>query len=80
MTFKNVLEELHRTSRLIALPSPLCSAAVTRVLTPLCGSPTGGFCLHGLAELSREDCGISGTQPLLGRQQGEMGLHFQVDQ
>lgn len=40
----------------------------------------GGFCLHSVAKFSRANRRLSGTQPLLGRQQGALGLHLQVDQ
>lgn len=42
--------------------------------------PAGGFCLHRLAKFPWEDRGLPGSEPFLGRQQGAVGLHLQVDQ
>lgn len=40
----------------------------------------GGLCLHGVAEFPRPHCRLPSPEPLLGQQQGAVGLHFQMDQ
>lgn len=40
----------------------------------------GGLRLHRVAEFSRANRRLSRSQPLLGQQQGALGLHLQMDQ
>lgn len=40
----------------------------------------GGLCPHSVAEFPRPHCWLPSPQPLLGWQQGAVGLHFQMDQ
>ena len=50
------------------------------VCDDVCVCLPGGFCLHSVAEFSRENRRLSCKKPLLGQQQGALGLHVQVDQ
>lgn len=40
----------------------------------------GGLCLHSVAEFPGPHCWLPSPEPLLGQQQGAVGLHFQMDQ